>query len=71
MTYKGLALDRGYRLDIVVAEIVVVEVKSVSSINPVHVKQVLTYLKLSGLSVGLILNFNVRLMREGIKRVIL
>lgn len=71
LTYKGLALDRGYRLDIVVAEIVVVEVKSVSSINPVHVKQVLTYLKLSGLSVGLILNFNVRLMREGIKRVIL
>ncbi len=70
LRYKNLDLERGYRLDMVVAGAVVVEVKSVSSINPVHVKQVLTYLRLSGLRVGLILNFNVRLMKEGIKRVI-
>lgn len=70
LRYKDLDLDRGYRLDMVVGRAVVVEVKSVSAINPVHVKQVLTYLRLSGLPVGLILNFNVRLMKEGIKRVI-
>lgn len=67
--YKSLELRGSYRVDLIVANIVIVEVKSIASIQPVHVKQVLTYLRLTGLSVGLILNFNVPVMKAGIKRV--
>ena len=66
--YKGVRLDCGYRLDLVVAEELVVELKSVDKMLPVHHAQLLTYLKLSGFQTGLILNFNVPMLKDGIKR---
>lgn len=70
LVYRGLRLEKGYRLDMLVGKRVVVEVKCIGAIHDVHVKQVLTYLRLSDLRIGLILNFRVRLMKEGIKRVV-
>lgn len=67
--YKGRGLDCGYRIDLLVEETVVVELKATPSIEGIHIAQMLTYLKLAGLRVGLILNFNVRLLKDGIKRV--
>ena len=67
--YKGDKLDCGYRLDVVVQGMLVLEVKACDRIEPIHQAQLLTYLKLSGLSLGLLLNFNVRVMRDGIMRV--
>ena len=69
--YKGVQLDCGYRLDLVVERSVVVELKTVESLLPLHEAQLLTYLKLSKLKVGLLLNFNVALMKDGIKRLVL
>ena len=69
--YKGNRLECGYRLDFLVDNLVIVELKSISMFNPVHEAQVITYLKLSKLKLGMLLNFNVRLMKEGIKRVAL
>lgn len=66
--YRGVRIDCGYRLDLVVEGTVVVEIKAVERLLPVHEAQILTYLKLSGLPVGLILNFNVPMMRDGIRR---
>jgi GxxExxY protein len=68
--YKGKKLDCGYRLDIVVEKAVIIELKSCEQIEPIHKAQLLTYLKLSGLNLGLILNFNVSLMRDGIVRIV-
>jgi len=68
--YKGQKLDCGYRLDIVVEKAVIIELKSCEKIEPIHKAQLLTYLKLSGLNLGLILNFNVSLMRDGIVRIV-
>lgn len=68
--YKGIRLDCGYRLDIVVEETVILELKSCEKIEPIHKAQLLTYLKLSGISLGLILNFNTILMRDGIVRIV-
>ena len=68
--YKGKKLDCGYRLDIVVEKAVIIELKSCEKIEPIHKAQLLTYLKLSGLNLGLILNFNVTLMRDGIVRIV-
>ena len=68
--YKGKKLDCGYRLDIVVEKAVIIELKSCEKIEPIHKAQLLTYLKLSGLNLGLILNFNVSLMRDGIVRIV-
>jgi GxxExxY protein len=68
--YKGVALDCGYRLDLVVEKKVVLELKSVSRLEPIHDAQLLTYLKLSGLKLGLLLNFNATLMKDGIKRIV-
>ncbi len=70
ITYKGVNLDCGYRLDVVVQGMVVLEVKACDRIEPIHQAQLLTYLKLSGLSLGLLLNFNVPVMRDGIVRVV-
>jgi GxxExxY protein len=70
LVYKGEQLDCGYRLDLVVENAIIIELKSCSSIEPIHKAQVLTYLKLSGLSLGLLLNFNVPVMREGIVRLV-
>ena len=68
--YKGKKLDCGYRLDIVVEKAIIIELKSCEKIEPIHKAQLLTYLKLSGLNLGLILNFNVPLMRDGIVRIV-
>ena len=69
--YKGLRLDCSYRLDLLVDSSLVVEIKSVSAIEPVHVAQVLTYMRMGGWQLGLLLNFNVPLMKDGIHRLIL
>ena len=68
--YKGKKLDCGYRLDMVVENAVVLELKSCEKIESIHQAQLLTYLKLSELNIGLILNFNVSLMRDGIVRIV-
>jgi GxxExxY protein len=69
--YKGVKLECGYRLDLLVANTVVVEVKSVEVVNPVHRAQVLTYLRLGGWKLSLLLNFNVAVLKEGIDRLVL
>lgn len=68
--YKGVALDLGYRVDIWVETMVVVEVKAVEALNDVHLAQVLTYLKLNHNKLGLLINFNVALLKNGIRRVV-
>ena len=67
--YKGLQLDCGYKLDIVVQDTVILELKSCDQVEPIHKAQLLTYLRLSGLNLGLLLNFNVPVMRDGITRI--
>jgi len=67
---KGVKLDCGYRVDLLVEELVIVELKSVDSLDPIHEAQILTYLKLTGLKVGLLINFNVPVLRDGVKRLI-
>ena len=69
--YKGIVLDCGYRTDVIVERRVLIEVKAVGSIAPVHEAQLLTYLRLSGIKVGLLLNFNVPLLKDGILRRVL
>jgi GxxExxY protein len=69
LVYKDVKLDCGYRLDLVVENKVVIEVKSIEALNDIHVAQILTYLKLSKCKLGLLMNFNVVLMKSGIKRV--
>jgi GxxExxY protein len=71
LDFKGLEIERGLILDIIVEECVIVEVKSVESIHPVHKQQLLTYLKISGKRVGLLINFNTALIKDGITRVAL
>ena len=68
--YKGTKLDCGYRLDIVVENKVIIELKACDKIEPIHRAQLLTYLKLSGLNLGLLLNFNTPVMRDGIVRIV-
>jgi len=70
MTYKEIKLDAGYRLDFLVNDKVIVEIKSSDGIAPIHDAQILSYLKLSGCKVGLLINFNVKLVKNGIKRFI-
>ena len=69
--YKGLTLSVGYQLDMVVAQAVVVEMKAVSQLHPIHDAQLLTYLEMGSYQVGLLLNFNVPILREGIRRKVL
>ncbi len=71
VVYKGVTLDCGYRLDFVVEKAVVLELKAISVIEPIHEAQLLTYLKLGGWSVGRLVNFNVPVLRHGIKRIVL
>ena len=66
--YKGVNLNHAYRLDIVVPNKLIVELKACESLEPIHDAQLLTYLKLSGIKVGLLINFNVPVLKEGIKR---
>ncbi len=71
VTYKEVRLDCGYRMDVVVEESAVVELKTVERILPVHEAQLITYLKLSGLRRGLLLNFNSAVLKDGIRRIVL
>ena len=68
IVYKDTKLDSAHRLDIIVSNNLIVELKACDSIQPVHEAQVLTYLKLTGIKVGLLINFNVPLIKQGIKR---
>ena len=70
VSYKGQTIDCSYRIDLIVESKVIVELKSVNSILPIHKLQILNYLKLSNMLLGLIINFNVPVLKEGIKRVI-
>lgn len=70
INYEGIIIDEGYRADIVVNDSVLVELKSVKQIEDIHLKQLLTYLRLSGKKLGLLINFNATLLKNGIKRVI-
>jgi GxxExxY protein len=67
--YKGLVIDCGYRLDVVVERRIILELKAVERLLPIHTAQLVTYLKLAEMSVGLLVNFNVRVLKEGLKRV--
>lgn len=68
--YKGIDLDCAYRLDLLVENSIIVEMKAVEKLLPIHKAQLLSYLKLSGLSLGLLINFNVEILRNGIQRVV-
>jgi GxxExxY protein len=68
--YEGVKLELGFRVDLIVAEKVIIEIKSVESLAPIHRKQLETYLRLTDLRLGLLLNFNVELMKNGIQRVV-
>jgi GxxExxY protein len=71
VVYKEVRLDCGYRMDVVVEQEVIIEIKTVERLMPIHEAQVLTYLKLSGLKIGLLLNFHSSLLKEGLRRVVL
>ena len=69
--YKGVKLDCGYRADLIVASLILVEIKAVDQLAPIHEAQLLSYLKLTGLKVGLLINFNERVLTHGIRRKVL
>ena len=71
VNYKGVVLDCGYRLDLVVENKLIIELKSVDKLQKINEAQILTYLKLTGLSVGLLINFNEIVLKNGIKRFVL
>ncbi len=71
LTYKGTRIEHGYRMDILVNEKIILELKCVECLSPIHEAQLLTYLKLSNLKLGLLINFNVLDLKKGIKRMIL
>jgi GxxExxY protein len=71
LVYKDVKLDAGYRVDLLVEDCIIVEVKSIEAFADIHLAQVLTYIKLAKCSLGLLVNFNVQHLREGIKRVVL
>ena len=70
VTYKEITLESGYRLDLLVNDKVIVEIKAVELLSPLHKSQLLTYLKLSGLRVDLLINFNVPELRKGVQRIV-
>lgn len=70
VNYKEIELDTGFKADLLINEKLIIEVKSVKELNDIHLAQLLTYLKLSDLRLGLLINFNTRRVREGIKRVV-
>jgi GxxExxY protein len=69
--YKGTRLECGYRMDVVIARSLVIEIKSIERLLPLHEAQVLTYMKLSRIRTGLLLNFNAMLLKDGIKRMVI
>jgi GxxExxY protein len=70
VVYRGIPIDCAYRLDFLVERQVVIELKAIDQLAPVHEAQVLSYLKLSGCQVGLLINFNVKILTSGIKRIV-
>jgi GxxExxY protein len=70
LIYKEIKLDAGYRLDLIVEDKVIIELKSIDEFHDIHIAQVITYLKLSGCKLGLLLNFNVLRLTDGIKRLV-
>jgi GxxExxY protein len=68
--YKGVKLDCGYRLDIVVEESLILELKACEQLEPIHEAQLLTYLKMTGIEVGLLINFNIPILKDGIRRLV-
>ena len=71
LIYDDNKLDLGYRIDLFIEDKVIIEIKSVEAINSVHLAQLMTYLKLSGCRIGLLINFNVESLKDGIKRIII
>ena len=69
--YKNIKLDCGYRIDMLVDNSIIIELKSVDKILPIHQAQLLTYMKLADISIGLLINFNVKYLKDGIKRMVL
>jgi len=69
--YKGIRLDCGYRVDVLVEDALILELKAVDALLPIHEAQLLTYLRLSGKRTGILINFNVELLKRGIKRMVL
>jgi len=70
LRYKGLQLDAGYKVDLMVERLVIVKFKAVKKLDPIHEAQLLSCLRLSGCQVGLLINFNVRILRNGMKRMV-
>lgn len=70
LVYDEISVDTGYRIDLIVENKIIVELKAVESLNEIHISQTLTYMKLSNCELGLIINFNVTLLKQGIKRLI-
>jgi GxxExxY protein len=70
ITYRGVNVDCGYRIDLLVEGAVVVELKAVERLEPIHEAQLLSYLKLSGCKVGLLINFNVKVLKDGLRRMV-
>jgi GxxExxY protein len=70
VVFDGEKIELGYRIDLMVENVVIVEVKSVEAIHPVHQAQLLSYMRLSGIGVGLLINFNVKSLRDGVKRMV-
>lgn len=70
LIYEEVKLDIGYRIDIIIEDKFIVEIKAVESLNEVHLAQLLTYLKLTNCKLGLLINFNVKLLKDGVRRVI-
>jgi GxxExxY protein len=71
VVYKSIKLDCGYRLDLLVENKIIIEIKSIDAMAPVHEAQILTYMKFSGVNVGLLINFNVTILKNGLKRYVL
>lgn len=70
VVYEGMRIDAGYRIDVLVNNAVLVELKSVDKFAPIHEAQLLSYLKLSGIPIGLLINFNIVHLKDGIKRMV-
>ena len=70
LVYEEVKLEAGYRIDLLIEKKVIIEIKAVETLNDVHLAQILTYLKLSGCKLGLLINFNVALIKQGIRRVV-
>ncbi len=68
--YEDIVIDKGYRVDMIIDNEIIVEFKSVDKLKPIHTSQILTYMRLSNIHLGLLVNFNERYLKEGIKRVV-